>query len=316
MAILAEISVSAGAYQSGGVTVASTATIQPRLNPQTTNGIWSVRWDIYEAPPSATCPAGWTDNGDGTFYFIAGAATSLMPPLIALTGTPWGKWLLRATANGGVIGGVVDLAAAVDEATAWSVESPGGTEDVAALEGTQFNANGALGVIKEALRGPMFVYEDAPDLIRTAYDLKITDISLPADGGEAWQTLWTLTRATICPYGLAVRITVDITLQDAYGALQNTKDQVAMVGSYRRHDDWEDTVTNCDNGTTARGTGAIEANWTLDLPAANANTGAGLLYMRIRRGSGGTAGNVYVEARLHATSARRITAELYLGTPA
>lgn len=316
MAILVEISVSAGAYQSGGVTVASTATIQARLSPQTTSGVWAVQWDIYEAPPAATCPSGWTDNGDGTFGFLAGASTSLMPPVIALTGKPWGKWLLRATANGGVLGGVVDLAATRDEATAWSVESPGGTEDVAALEGTQFNPNGVIAIIKEAFRGPMFIYADAASLLRTGYDFNLIDESVPNDGaGTTWQALLTWTRAQLASVdGTTLAITFDIRVtEDEFGA-NDPKDEVTAVFVYTRRDAYSDTITNKISGVTATSaTPSVEADGTLPAAAA-ADAANAPLKVRLRRGSGGTSENIYFEVLRHISQDRRIDVEAFLGS--
>jgi hypothetical protein len=153
MAIEVQLVVSGGAPQNGGITVTAADTVQAQLNANLLNGVQSVLWEIYEYPPTAACPAGWTADATAmVFYYQATSATAFMPPAIVMAGRPWGKWFLRATANNGVMGGAIDYAATRDESAAWSVASTGGVVDAGALEEDQFSPLGPMAAVKTFLR--------------------------------------------------------------------------------------------------------------------------------------------------------------------
>ena len=135
MTITVQASLDGGAYASGGITATLGQTLDLKL--ASTAGLDWVRWTLTDYPPGFALPAGWTDAGDGTHYHIG-----FVPPQVPGL-TPWGKWMIRALGSNGD----------VDEATAISVESPGGLRDFAYGEDTQFGgADGWAGDQKANLR--------------------------------------------------------------------------------------------------------------------------------------------------------------------
>lgn len=142
---LAQIVVSGGGPQQGGITVAGGDTIQ--LSGTNTSGWTSVRWEIFASPPGWATPTGWTlDTATGIVY-----STDTTPTLITLPAASalWGKWLVRLIVNGGTKNGVPPTFDpvtgsylpndVVDIASGWQVLSPGlALTDLGLYEGTQF----------------------------------------------------------------------------------------------------------------------------------------------------------------------------------
>ena len=125
-------SVNGGATAFGGLTVPGGATIQ--LSAESTIG-WPAtpapKWEIYGFYEATfPLPAGWTDDGSGTYYYLG-----LTPPAFTLPSAAagWGKFLLRLTIGGGI--GLNSI----DTASGLSIVSPSGLTDLAYQEGTQFS---------------------------------------------------------------------------------------------------------------------------------------------------------------------------------
>lgn len=123
------VSVNGGGTQSGGITIATGDSIQ--LSLESTVGVVSRRWEIYEYPVAFTVPAGWTDAGDGTFYSTAATPS-------AFVCDEWGKYLLRVRINND--NSREDW---LDESTALRAPSPNGMHDLAAKEENQFSTEDA-----------------------------------------------------------------------------------------------------------------------------------------------------------------------------
>lgn len=144
-------SVSGGAPTSGGLAVLTSDTVQ--LDLESTAGIATVLWEIYDYPVGYAGPAGWTVDAPGNRFWYAG----LVPPVLDMSGAPWGKYLLRATGDNGVRGGVVAVLPADgttmrDESTALVIYSQNGLVSVAAFETTQFDSvRGWAGQLKQDL---------------------------------------------------------------------------------------------------------------------------------------------------------------------
>ena len=162
-------SINAGAYQSGGLTVPSAATLA--LAMASTVGVTSQLWEVYSYPDGWTAPAGWTRvGGVGTSY----QSNAIVPPLITLppSSSIWGKWMLRLTANGNLPAGSVGL---VDEATAIRMLSPNGLDDFAFNEGSQFSA------VKGYVEGPQVSFRAIDAVLSVGATVKPAQ-SLAASG--------------------------------------------------------------------------------------------------------------------------------------
>jgi hypothetical protein len=146
------VSVNNGPNQSGALVVPAGAII--KLQPESTIG-WEpdpvALWEIYGFPPSGfAAPAGWTNGGFGSYFYVGNGP----PPAFALPSltTAWGKFMFRLTVNGGQRNGAASRDM-TDVATALSVLSPMGLEDIGYLEDTQFDPIRAwLGALQRNLR--------------------------------------------------------------------------------------------------------------------------------------------------------------------
>lgn len=143
-------SLNGGAVQTGGIVATGGETCQLSANPAGTAGATQYLWEILDAPPAFTTPAGWALQSDGRF-----TSNLQTPPVFTLlTSANWHKYIFRLTLNGGgpavtnktTIAERSAIAALVDEATAISVKSVDGLEGVGAGETSQFG--GLKGWIK------------------------------------------------------------------------------------------------------------------------------------------------------------------------
>jgi hypothetical protein len=326
--ILVQASVTGGAYSGGKRTVVVGDTVQFRLDPQYVDGVSIVLWEIYEAPTGYTTPAGWTADATGLAWsYVATAGTGLMPPLVDLAGDPWGKYLIRATANNGVMGGAVTTDA-VDESCCLVMVSSAGIENVAALETDQSDPRGALAIVKQAiedlepfippagaLAGDIAIADgaggwtsgDPAIILRTGYDFHVANISVPNDGvGTGYTTILTTTRAALFSATQRARpIAIVLAVRKYAAAASDPIDFVFATVTMTRRDAGTDTLVT-DAGTVDSSTPA-SITGTLTLPAA-----AQVLGYRFRCGSGGTLQNVYLEIRRDIAQDRYVEAWLYL----
>ena len=126
------VSLNGGATQTGGVTALQADTVQLSADPAGLAGATSVRFEIYDYPPSFGPPAGWSTDSNGVYYY-----QGTTPPSFAC-GT-WGKFMLRLKLNNG-ISDVASIPASqlTDEATAINIVSPSGLYAWSAGETDQF----------------------------------------------------------------------------------------------------------------------------------------------------------------------------------
>jgi hypothetical protein len=164
--------VNGGAIQTGpvdgGITVVANDVIQ--LGHQNTSGAASYRFEIAEYGTGFLLPDGWSVDADGVTYYFAGPN----PPSFTIPSDSliWGKWILRLVINGGKRPDPSDSTKEInapdliDETLGLQKASPGGLQDVAFLETSQFSA-GRQAV--EALK----------------YDIRALDALSVSAGGEA-----------------------------------------------------------------------------------------------------------------------------------
>lgn len=131
------IAVNGGAPGTGGITAPANATLAYSFT--NTSGWSKYKLEIY-GPDGFTPPPGWTAMTGGAYYL----GTTSPPATVSLSGAPWGKYMHRLVVNDKI----------VDDATAVSILSPSGLEDLGSLEESQFTdaARGWAGVIQRILR--------------------------------------------------------------------------------------------------------------------------------------------------------------------
>ncbi len=127
------VSVNGAANTSGGVEVASAATIQ--FSPESTVGWTRCRWEILDYPEGFTAPTGWSTAADGTIY-----STSFTPASFTLSAaaTRWGKYSTRLRVNEQIDDDQNLIGSLLDDTTILSMLSPKGLRDICAREGGQF----------------------------------------------------------------------------------------------------------------------------------------------------------------------------------
>ena len=124
-------SINSGADDTGAVTAATGDTLD--LSLESSDAVSICRWEIYGYPPAFTEPTGWeTDDSTGAFYFLG-----LVPDQVTLD--EWGKYMIRATINGGVTRDRTN-SPAVDESTIVTIPSDNGLADMGYLEDRQVSA--------------------------------------------------------------------------------------------------------------------------------------------------------------------------------
>jgi hypothetical protein len=133
-----KIAVNAGAPQTGGITAPTNATLAYSF--ENTSGWTKYELQVY-APTGWSTPAGWSTTDYGARF----VGTTSPPAAVDLTGAPWGKYMHRLIVNDTI----------VDDATAVSVLSPTGIEDLGILESIQFSgaARSWAGTVQRFLRG-------------------------------------------------------------------------------------------------------------------------------------------------------------------
>ena len=131
------VSLNGGAPQTGGVTALQADTVQLSADPAGLAGATSVRFEIYDYPPSFGAPSGWSTDSDGIYYY-----QGTTPPSFAC-GT-WGKFMLRLKLNNG-LSEVASIPASqlVTEATAINILSPSGLYAWSSGETDQFEKSWA-----------------------------------------------------------------------------------------------------------------------------------------------------------------------------
>jgi hypothetical protein len=171
------VSLNGGAIQTGGIEADYGDVVQ--LSAEHVATVDSFQWEIWEFPDGFTCPAGWSTNASG-FYFYAGGAT---PPAFTLpaSNTLWGKYFFRLKINGGI------KPEYVDDRTAVKLPAPNGTEDIGFLESNQFDPREGVGAIKHNLR----LLEDVLDGVVSGGDAEVAPFSrlLYVDSSTAVATL-------------------------------------------------------------------------------------------------------------------------------
>lgn len=137
-----EISVSGGVWQVGGVTMDVGQTATFRLD--STVGVTSARWELYDYPEGWGAPSGWTLASNGTIYALTnGTSPPTFTPAVAAEG--WGKWLVRVFVNG--------ESAPADDTSGLNILSPSGLEDICFMEKNQFDAQRSwIGALKRNYR--------------------------------------------------------------------------------------------------------------------------------------------------------------------
>jgi len=125
------VSVDDAAPTSGAVTVAVGNTIV--LSGENTVGWTQQLFEIYDYPVGFALPDGWSDSGNGTYFY----SLTAFPPVFTIS--PWGKYMLRLTVNDGIDGDNQANPALVDATTALTAASPNGLRDLGYLETNQFN---------------------------------------------------------------------------------------------------------------------------------------------------------------------------------
>lgn len=127
------VSVNGAGNTSGGVDVASAATLQ--FSGESTVGWRQQRWEIYEYPEGFATPGSWTLGADGTIY-----STSVTPALVTLPANTalWGPWAVRLKINEAIDDNATVVPNLTDETTICNMLSPLGQRMLAALEGVQF----------------------------------------------------------------------------------------------------------------------------------------------------------------------------------
>ena len=141
---------------------------------------------------------------------------------------------------------------------------------------------------------------DAPALLRSGSDTLAT-VSVPADAGEGWVTLWSETRLALA--------TTDGDARDIRHHLAVAGDEAidiaSMVWQYQRTDDGVlgDAIVNKDAEELAPdGTTGVE--WELTLPVADSTIATRAIRI---------ADDVAVQAQAHATIDRVVTIRTYYG---
>jgi hypothetical protein len=165
------VSVNGGATQSGGLTVSAGDTID--LTIENTTNIRQQRFEIYDYPTGVTCPAGWSTDANGVYYY----ATDYTPP--QFTVTIWGKYMLRLTGNNGLRDGLADENL-VDTSTALSILSTDGLRDLGDGEDIQFG--GWIQEWQENLR--LFSINNALSRRLTRDDKQLTASVTTGDGDQ------------------------------------------------------------------------------------------------------------------------------------
>ncbi len=153
------VSVNGGPWTSGDVDVAVGDEVAFKL--ESTVGVGSQRWELYDYPPGFALPIGWSADSEGVYY-----STAATPPNITIN--PWGKYLPRARING-------DLTKAeyVDSTTGLSAPSPSGLRDMSDKENKHFGKSWVedhranLRTLETGLAG-FFTLQDPKDSVRTA----------------------------------------------------------------------------------------------------------------------------------------------------
>jgi len=141
---------------SGGITVSGGEVVQ--LSPESTVDWRLQRWELVDAPPGFSAPAGWSVAGDGSFF-----STAVQPPpftVPSVGATTWGKYAIRLRVNGNPLllnddgtRNAAHVAALTDERTMLSLLSSGGVEGIALGEDHQFDTRrGWLGALMRGLR--------------------------------------------------------------------------------------------------------------------------------------------------------------------
>lgn len=134
----------AGAPETGVVIAAYSDSCALSLADPT--GVTTCRYEIFDYPSGFTVPGGWSTSTSGIYYYVApggGPAPAFSLPAADL----WGKFPLRATVDGGIRS---DL---IDERTGLKIPSPSGQEDIAYLEGGQFDPQRHwIGPLKQLIR--------------------------------------------------------------------------------------------------------------------------------------------------------------------
>jgi hypothetical protein len=126
-----------------------------RLSLGRRDGISTVLYEITHYPPGFACPYGWQEGGGGVYYCIRD--DGLPAPEINLGIAPWGKYVFRATGNGGYRDGVLhnwpyDGTSMVDQ-TAVQVLSPTfGFESFADNEGSLCDDGGQAAILDRNFR--------------------------------------------------------------------------------------------------------------------------------------------------------------------
>jgi hypothetical protein len=158
------VSLNGGALQTGGIVADYGDTVQ--LSAEHIATVRAFLWEIWEFPVGFACPAGWSTNSQGTYFYALGAT----PPAFTLPADDalWGKYFFRLTVDGGT------QKDHVDDRTAVKLPSPNGTEDIGFLESNQFDDREGIGAIKANLR----LLDDMLDGVVSGGDGSVAPLSL------------------------------------------------------------------------------------------------------------------------------------------
>jgi hypothetical protein len=177
----------------------------------------------------------------------------------------------------------------------------------------------ASGDIAVASSGSPTTWTASPPatVLRTGYDSSPAEVAVAHDAGVGWVALATWLRTDLASATQRhVDAQVRMVVTEETGAPTAPMDTGWINFSYTRRDSTADTLTNTDEGSTSSASPPV-VYWTLNLPAAAAAAaGNALLNLRLRRGTGGDAGNLYLEAQAHATQDRGVKHWLYIDNEA
>jgi len=131
------VSVSGGAVPTGGIVVGGGASVQFSADPA--GNLGSFLFEIYDYPPSFTCPAGWSTDANGVYF--CRPTNGIAPAFNVASAAHFGKYMARLTGNGHDNQGIASVSTQqlIDEGTALEVVSLNGIHSVGQNETNQFN---------------------------------------------------------------------------------------------------------------------------------------------------------------------------------
>ncbi len=153
-----QVSIAGGAVVTGPVTVPFGSSVQ--LSAANTSGWTSALWQMVDYPPGMACPAGWSTDAMGNYYFQPANPTTLPPAFNAPAAgaNNWGKIPVRLTVNNNparlLANGAANPAynpALTDTSLVMSIRSPNlAMEGLGATEANQWDVlrNWAGGVMR------------------------------------------------------------------------------------------------------------------------------------------------------------------------